>query len=57
MKELGNWGSYNLNRSIPRGRCKGVFCDKIPEYGENLALVLLPRLNGELWDRDIEELD
>lgn len=48
---------YNLDGAIPGTRAKCVLGDEVPMNGEDLPLMLLPGLDGELVERYVEELN
>lgn len=57
MKMQGKGELYYFNGAIPRARAESIFRDQIPVHGINLPFMLLPRLDGELIQGDIEEFD
>ena len=48
---------YNLDRAIPGARAECVFGNQIPVDGKHLPLVLLPGLDRELIEGDVEKFD
>ena len=50
-------GSHDLHAAVPRAGAERVLGHQVPVHGVHLALVLLPRLHGELVQADVEELD
>lgn len=54
---VGVWETYDFYGTVPGAGAECVFADEIPVDGEDFALVLLPGLNGEVVDADVEELD
>ena len=49
--------AHNLYGAVPRARAEGIFGNEVPVHGEDLPLVLLPRLDREFIEHYIEELD
>lgn len=53
----GPFTAYHFDRAVPGAGAEAVFCDEVPVHGEDLSVVLLPRLDGEFVEADVEELD
>ena len=52
----GEGGANDFDGAVPGARAECVFGDQVPVHGEDLPLVLLPRLDGEFVEADVEQL-
>lgn len=43
--------------AVPAAGAEGVLCDEVPADAEDLAIMFLPVLDGEVVERAVEELD
>ena len=57
VDEEGEGGrtTYDFDGAVPGAGAEGVFRDEVPVHGEDFALVLLPGLDGEFVEADVEE--